>query len=141
MAVFFEGRKYITAAEYATMYERHESGLREAARNNRCGLGDEVRQVGDVNVYPLDLVQQWRAEATARKWVKPRPITDVTRVAREYDLDRMMVVRALDSGRLKGRQDANGTWHIHDDDAAAWARDWLGILERVKQWDAEPGES
>ena len=132
MAVFFEGRKYITAAEYATMYDRHESGLREAARNNRCGLGDEVRQVGDVNVYPLDLVQQWRAEATARKWVKPRPLTDVTRIARKYDLDRMMVVRALNAKRLVGRQDAGGTWHIDDEDAAAWARDWLGIFEPVE---------
>lgn len=132
MSVTIEGREYITAAEYATRYDRHESGLREAARNNRCGLGDAVRQVADVNVYPVDVVAQWRDEADARAWVKARPLTDVTRIARRYDLDRMMVVRALKSGRLAGRQDAGGTWHIGDDDAAAWARDWLGIFEPVE---------
>jgi hypothetical protein len=129
MSVEIEGREYITAAEYATRYDRHESGLREAARNNRCGLGDATRTIADVNVYPLELVEQWRAEAGARKWVKPRPLTDVTRIARRYDLDRMMVVRALNAKRLVGRQDKAGTWHITDEDAAAWARDWLGIFE------------
>jgi len=132
MSVTIEGREYITAAEYAIRYDRHESGLREAARNNRCGLGDAARQVGDVNVYPVDVVAQWRTEADARAWVKPRPLTDVTRIARRYDLDRMMVVRSLKAGRLIGRQDKGGTWHIGDDDAATWARDWLGIFAPVE---------
>lgn len=131
MSVTIEGREYITTAEYATMYDRDESGLREAARNNRCGLGDARLRIGDVHVYPLDLVQQWRDEAAARKWIKPKPLTDVTRIARKYDLDRMMVVRALKAKRLVGRQDAAGTWHITDTDAADWARDWLGIFEPV----------
>lgn len=136
MSVVIEGREYITAAEYAQLYERHESGLREAARNNRCGLGDAVivfpPDVG-VNMYPLDLVKQWREEATSRSWIKPPPLTDVTKIARRYDLDRMMVVRALISGRLVGVQDPKtAVWTITDEDAAAWARDWLGIYGPVE---------
>jgi hypothetical protein len=132
MSVEIQGREYITADEYATRYDRDPSGLREAARNNRCGLLDARKRVADVNVYPVDLVEQWRAEAAARAWVKPRPLTDVTRIARRYDLDRMMVVRALKAKRLVGRQDQGGTWHITDEDAAAWARDWLGIFEAAE---------
>jgi hypothetical protein len=132
MSVIIDDREYITTAEYALRYDRDPSGLREAARNNRCGLGDARKCIADVHVYPVDLIDAWRAEATGRAWVKPRPLTDVTRIARRYDLDRMMVVRALKARRLAGRQDAGGTWHIGDDDAAAWARDWLGIFEPVE---------
>jgi hypothetical protein len=130
-AVTIDGREYITPGEYAARYDRDASGLREAARNNRCSLGTERTTILGVIVYPVDRINEWRNEATARKWNRKRPITDVTKIARRYDLDRMMVVRALNAKRLVGRQDRTGTWHIGDDDAAAWARDWLGIFAPV----------
>jgi hypothetical protein len=138
MAVEIDGHIYITGHEYAAEFGRDASGLRHAARHNRCGIGDDVKMIGaKTRLYRLDLVEAWRVIADGGKWPRNRPFGDVTRIAWRYDLDRAVVYRHLRNGYLRGTQDDTGNWHITATDAKAWARDYMGIPRPVNQGDPE----
>jgi hypothetical protein len=133
--MMINGREYITPEEYAEKYNRDASGLRYAARHNRGGLGDAAVKVSrSVSVYPADVVEAWRATVDAGDWQRgTKNVSAITRVAKRYDLDRQVVWRAVRAGRIHGaKQDASGTWQISDKAAAAWAAEWLGITEPVR---------
>lgn len=132
--MIIDGREYITPEQYAAKYGREASGLRYAARHNRYGLGDEALSINaSMKVYPLDLVKAWREGVAAsdyRRGVKHA--SDISRIAARYDLDRGMVWRAVQKGKIRGAvQDDSGTWRISDQAAAEWAAEWLGITEPV----------
>lgn len=129
-----EGRKYITSTEYVRRYKRDASGLRAAANANRFDLGAEAIELNRrTRLYPLDRIKAWRAEADARSWARTgAPKGDVIKIAERYDLERTMVYRALKDGRLPGRKDDAGLWHISDTAAARWAAEWLGIEAPVR---------
>lgn len=124
-----DDRRYITSTEYARRYKRDAAGLRAAALNGRFALADEAVDLnGRTRLYPVDRIEEWRAEADARSWARTgAPKGDVIRIAERYDLERTMVYRALANGRLRGRKDEAGVWRISDQAAADWAAEWLGI--------------
>lgn len=138
MAVEIEGLVYITGNEYEAEFGRDPSGLRHAARHNRCKIGETAKMLGaKTRLYRLDLVEQWREIADGSKWPRARPFGDVTRVAWRYDLDRALIYRHLRIGYLRGKQDDTGNWHIEAHDAKIWARDYMGIPAPVNQGDPE----